>query len=99
MVQSGTAPSTAQAMPPNSVLINWDVNWVDFRKVMVWNVTTNQTEIMDYLAHWNYALGSSMSTWQLANMILLHEFRHATGEPQEFDPVSFNSPIVEKCIK
>ena len=87
----------------NTITLNSDVNWADLSKVTVLNITNGQTTQENFLATWNAALaattGIQMNTSQLTAMILLHEFEHVLGAPQENDPVAFNTPIVNNCIK
>ena len=94
-----TPPAATGAIGGNTITLNGDVNWVNLSNVTAQNITTNQTEQLDFLAVWNNALKTNMTTSQLTALVLLHEFSHTRGAPQESDPVAFNNPIVEKCIK
>ena len=62
------------------------------------NITTGQIEYLNYLAVVNTSPGTSMTTSDLANLILLHEFRHLRGEPQESGFCQFIRDVYDDCI-
>ena len=99
----GTPPPAQNIAGTNTVQINYDYfGWVNFGSVLAKNTTTGQNEVFNYLGAINQALGTDMTTFQLANLILLHEFEHTPSggnKPQENDMVGFNQPIYNDCIK
>ncbi len=93
-------PPPAQYLPrTNTIQINSDYNWINFSRVQATNVTTGQQLTIDYLEAINQELGTNMVTWELGNLILLHEFAHSLGLPQESDFINFNKNIYENCIR
>jgi hypothetical protein len=77
-------PPTAQTvMGTSTVQINTDYSWVNFSNTLALDITTGKFQVFDYLLYINTALGTGMSTSDLANLVLLHEFTHVRGGERE----------------
>ncbi|MBK9169629.1 MAG: RHS repeat-associated core domain-containing protein [Bryobacterales bacterium] len=99
MVAPGTPPP-AQTVG-STVQVNYDYNWVDFQNVSAIEIGTGRTVQFNYLGAINVALGTNMNTTAFSNLLLLHEFRHLRGSPQETveNRVAFNREIFDNCIR
>ena len=102
-IANGTPPPAGNPPGQNAIYVNSDYSSLLFLdRVPAQNITTGQPTIFPYLAAINADMGANMTTAQLANLILLHEFRHTPAggnAPQERDLATFNKPIYENCIR
>jgi hypothetical protein len=93
-----SAPPPAQEIQ-GAVELNTAFNWLNPEALTVLNVTTGQNEVVDFVAATNQALGTALTRFNISPLIILHEFRHVLGAPQETDPIGFNRSIVKNCIE
>lgn len=103
-IVDGTPPPAQNTAGTNTVEVNFpDYNWINFSNVLATNITTGQPVFIDYLAAENQFLGTNMTTVQLTQLILLHEFRHTPlggNAPQEpKGDATLNTDILKHCIK
>jgi hypothetical protein len=105
-VAGGYVATVPNEPPPakqdgKTITANYDYNWFNFSSVTAFNVTTRKTQAFDYLGAINAHWGTSMTTYDFSALLLLHEFKHALGAPQESadEAKGFNMSIYTDCIK
>lgn len=99
-------PAPAQALPasrstgfPGVIYVNSNFNWGAPENVPALNVSNGTWLYMNYQQMVAGLIGrTALSTSDYHALLLLHEFRHVLGAPQESDPAKFNKEIAEKCL-
>ena len=91
-VPAPTSPPPANTVGAGQININTDYNWGNFSRV-----TTSTGTLYNYLSYMNGALGTNMTSTQLATMIIIHELRHNRSQDEESARALLE--IYNACIK